>query len=382
MSESVTDFNRSPNAYASSRGLRTGLRRRARPGVRLSIGTASTGPFPRLERLGPRESRRTYGSSTTKRNLPNQRLVLPAPIPIRKHFWSSTHSPLPWNAIAMRPTKKNLKRHAAKPLTRWLIRAANDRSFVTYGQAKRRLETEAGFTTIFSAHMGVPAGELMYRIQDIMPDCPLLNVLLVQQGDKMPSEGVGPFMADYLADPRLADPEFRSQDPQTWRTACDRIARDVYAFHDWDGVYEDTFGEPLPLPSLPQAGWMSRLSEPCTGVSGRYTSYRSSPETSDGPDGIPVHSRFAHPSTKSGRCTSRVSDPSATCISRWWSFCASEAIFTRTSGTMLKATWPQTRRSASCSNSGTGMDSPNCCLPGCFANTLYPPRGGPTFESP
>ena len=138
----------------------------------------------------------------------------------------------------MRPTKKNLKRHAAKPLTRWLIRAANDRSFVTYGQAKRRLETEAGFTTIFSAHMGVPAGELMYRIQDIMPDCPLLNVLLVQQGDKMASEGAGPFMADYLADPRLADPEFRSQDPQTWRAACDRIARDVYAFHDWDGVYE------------------------------------------------------------------------------------------------------------------------------------------------
>ena len=155
----------------------------------------------------------------------------------------------------MRPTKKNLKRHAAKPLTRWLIRAANDRSFVTYGPAKRRLETEAGFTTIFSAHMGVPAGELMYRIQDIMPDCPLLNVLLVQQGDKMPSEGAGPFMADYLADPRLADPEFRSQDPQT-------------------------------------------------------------------------------------------------------------------------------RRRASCSNSGTGTDSPNCCLPGCFANTLYPPRGGPTFESP
>ena len=152
----------------------------------------------------------------------------------------------------MRPTKKNLKRHAAKPLTRWLIRAANDRSFVTYGQAKRRLETEAGFSTIFSAHMGVPAGELMYRIQDIVPDCPLLNILLVQQGDKMPSEGAGPFMADYLADPRLADPKFRSQDPQTWRSASDRITRDVYAFHDWDGVYEDTFGEPLPLPSLPQ----------------------------------------------------------------------------------------------------------------------------------
>ena len=50
--------------------------------------------------------------------------------------------------------------------------------------------------------MGVPAGELMYRIQSVMPDAPLLNVLLVQQGDKMPSEGAGPFMADYFDDPQ------------------------------------------------------------------------------------------------------------------------------------------------------------------------------------
>ena len=152
----------------------------------------------------------------------------------------------------MRPTKDNLKRYAAKPLTRWLIRAANDRSFVTYGQAKRRLETETGFTTVFSAQMGVPAGEVMYRIQGIKPNCPLLNVLLVQQSDKMPSKGAGPFMAKYLDDPRLADPEFRSQDPQAWRSACDRIARDVYAFSNWDRVYKKTFGEPLPIPSLPQ----------------------------------------------------------------------------------------------------------------------------------
>ena len=152
----------------------------------------------------------------------------------------------------MRPTKQNLKQHAAKPLTCWLIDAARNRSFVTYGQAKRRLETEGDFTTIFSAHMGIPAGELMYRIQSVMPDAPLLNVLLVQQGDKMPSEGAGPFMAEYLDDPRLANSEFRAEDPQAWRAACDQIASDVYAFEAWDGVYEQTFGEPFPPPSPPQ----------------------------------------------------------------------------------------------------------------------------------
>ena len=153
----------------------------------------------------------------------------------------------------MRPTKANLRQHAAKPLTRWLIDAAKQRSFVTYGQAKRRLEAEMGFTTIFSAYMGVPAGRLMYRIQEVMPDCPLLNILLVQQGDKMPSEGAGPFMATYLDDPRFNDDDFRETNPQAWRDACNRIARDVYAFDDWDQVYKDTFGEPLP-PSGPPRG--------------------------------------------------------------------------------------------------------------------------------
>lgn len=153
----------------------------------------------------------------------------------------------------MQPTRENLRQHAAKPLTRWLIDAANTRSFVTYGQAKRRLETEVGFTTIFSAHMGVPAGRLMYRIQEVMPDCPLLNILLVQQGDKMPSEGAGSFIASYLDDPRFNADDFRETDKQAWRVACDRIAADVYAFDDWDRVYEDAFGEPLPPPKAPRA---------------------------------------------------------------------------------------------------------------------------------
>ena len=152
----------------------------------------------------------------------------------------------------MRPTKQNLKRHTAKPFTRWLINGAKIRSFVTYGQAKRRLETDGGFTTIFSTSMGVPADELMYRIQSVMPNCPLLNVLLVKQRDKMPREGAGRFMANYLGDPRFANSEFRAKNPQAWRDACDQIATDVYAFEDWDRVYEHTFGEPLPPPSTPQ----------------------------------------------------------------------------------------------------------------------------------
>ena len=103
----------------------------------------------------------------------------------------------------IRSTEENLKKHAAKPLAQWLIDAARRGSSITYGEAKLRLETEQDFGTIFTTMMGVPAGELMYRIQDVQPACPRLNVLLVRQEDRMPGDGVGPFMATYLVDSRL-----------------------------------------------------------------------------------------------------------------------------------------------------------------------------------
>ena len=152
----------------------------------------------------------------------------------------------------MRPTKKNLKEHAAQPLAQWLIHAARRRSSITYGEAKLRLEREIGFSTIFSPTMGVPAGNLMDRMLHVCPGCPPLNVLLVRQEDRMPGEGAGPFMADYLSDRRLASTGFRDRHPRRWRSACDEIATDVYAFDDWNELYRDAFGERLPAPTQPQ----------------------------------------------------------------------------------------------------------------------------------
>ena len=152
----------------------------------------------------------------------------------------------------MRPTKKNLKEHAAQPLAQWLIHAARRRSSITYGEAKLRLEREIGFSTIFSPTMGVPAGNLMDRMLDVRPGCPPLNVLLVRQEDRMPGEGAGPFMAEYLSDRRLASTGFHDRHPRRWRSACDEIATDVYAFDDWNELYRDAFGERLPALTQPQ----------------------------------------------------------------------------------------------------------------------------------
>ena len=153
----------------------------------------------------------------------------------------------------MRATPDNLKQHAAAPLAQWLIHAAKRRSTITYGAAKRRLETEFGFDTIFPTRMGAPAGRLMDRLLYVRPDCPLVNVLLVRQGDGMPGEGAGTFMAKYLDEPSLANPGYRDGNPRDWRAVCDKVATDVYAFRDWDWVYEEAFGHRLPA-AVPPAG--------------------------------------------------------------------------------------------------------------------------------
>ena len=155
----------------------------------------------------------------------------------------------------MRPTNENLIRYAVPPLTQWLIHAAKNRSSITYGTAKTRLENEIGFNPLPRAtRVGYPAGALMSRMLAVEPRCPLLNVLLVLERDRVPGDGAGPFMARYLDDRRLAQKGFRRRHPQRWRSACDEIATAVYAFKEWDRVYADTFGEQLPEPELVPQG--------------------------------------------------------------------------------------------------------------------------------
>ena len=153
----------------------------------------------------------------------------------------------------MKASRENLIRHGVEPLAQWLMHAAQHRSTLTYGQAKRRLETEFEFDTIFPTSMGYPAGAVMDRLLAVEPDCPLVNVLLVRQGDGMPGDGAGSFMASYLDKPRLATPGYRNTYLMRWRAACDEIATDVYAFRDWERVYCEAFGHQLPA-TVPSAG--------------------------------------------------------------------------------------------------------------------------------
>lgn len=141
-------------------------------------------------------------------------------------------------------TDLNLKMYALEPTMRWLIAAALDGTVLTYGQIKRRLESEASFSTIFATRIGLVAGMLMEAIQKVEPAAPLINVLVVNQQDRQPSEGAGPYMAAKFGNSRLKSPAYKKNHPDKWSEYFDKAAGEVYAYsrEEWASLYERVFG--------------------------------------------------------------------------------------------------------------------------------------------
>ena len=144
------------------------------------------------------------------------------------------------------PNDENLKsEHATVPLTAWLIHAAKSHGTMTYAEAKRRLEEECGFGRIFTVRMGRAAGAAMDRIQDHSPRAPLLNVLLVQAGTRLPGAGAP---AIWRGGTR-ASVGLRRKDAYRhadWRSVIEEEVRRVYAYPRWDALYREVYGRRLP----------------------------------------------------------------------------------------------------------------------------------------
>lgn len=151
-------------------------------------------------------------------------------------------------------TNENLIKLSLEPALRWLIAAALDRSTLTYGEVKARLEREASFSTIFATRIGVVAGALMHKIQEVEPDAPLINVLVVSQKDGRPSKGAGGFMAERFGVPKLAEDGAKERYPALWERNFVRAADEVYSYgaEDWADLFARVFNRPLPQDSIDQ----------------------------------------------------------------------------------------------------------------------------------
>ncbi len=154
-------------------------------------------------------------------------------------------------AEQVKATQANLASpRATEPLARWLVGAAKHCTDLTYGEAASRLERECGFSRIFPAiRMGVVAGEMQYRILELDPDAPLLNVLLVRKDTGKPGNGAREFLAERNpAEVRLKEKDARTSYPMLWAEVVARAVDEVCQYSDWEALYEQLFGEYVPDP--------------------------------------------------------------------------------------------------------------------------------------
>ena len=149
-------------------------------------------------------------------------------------------------------TNENLEAHALEPTMRRLIAVALDGDTVTYGDVKAMLETEEDFSTIFATRIGFVAGSLMHRLQEVEPDAPLINVLVVNQIDRQPSKGAGWFMAQRFGVPQLAKDDAKEKHPRLWEQNYLRAAAEVYAYkaEDWAKLFKKAFSTDIPMQEI------------------------------------------------------------------------------------------------------------------------------------
>ncbi|WCP15042.1 hypothetical protein sphantq_03497 [Sphingobium sp. AntQ-1] len=149
----------------------------------------------------------------------------------------------------MKQTNENLSADTAtKALMRWLVAAALDNSFLTYGEAKLRLEQEVGFERIARAgRTGLVAGTMIDNLIRVDPKAPLLNVLLVEQATELPSDGAGSYLANRFQEPLLRLDNAKNMYHKLWRRTFDKAAGEVYATPEaeWQRLFEAAYGEPL-----------------------------------------------------------------------------------------------------------------------------------------
>lgn len=142
------------------------------------------------------------------------------------------------------PTDKNLFEVALQPVFIWLVAAALDGDTLPYGAIKDRIEIELGFRPIGrSTRIGKVVGKLMHEIEAVDSTAPLINALVVGQGDGLPGSGAGSFMADHFDVPRLRATGAKVKYPNLWREYSVRSADEVHAKDAdyWRRIHQKVF---------------------------------------------------------------------------------------------------------------------------------------------
>jgi hypothetical protein len=141
----------------------------------------------------------------------------------------------------LRGTNENLEKYAVEPILRWLIDVAQRNDALTYGEAKRRLETFHGFATVFPTRIGLPTGTMMSRIWEQVNDAPPLNMLMVRADDGLPGDGATSFLRTHTKNQRLKRLSKSGDINPAWQKALEESIAEVRAYQRWPEVYKALF---------------------------------------------------------------------------------------------------------------------------------------------
>jgi len=145
-------------------------------------------------------------------------------------------------------TQENLQEFGHPYIASWLISAAHNRTTITYGETKERLKSEAGFNNMHAASLGRAVGALMDNLLKYDKNLPMLNVLMVDQKDRVPGEGAYDFLRLRYGKKRVPSRNIRYDDLGAWRDVYEEEASNVYAYSKWKKVFKENFGRKLIVP--------------------------------------------------------------------------------------------------------------------------------------
>jgi hypothetical protein len=115
---------------------------------------------------------------------------------------------------------------------------------VTYGAVASYLEGKLGIPKVFSTHIGGVAGALMWKIWEVAPDAPPINMLVVNGNDWEPGDGGDGFLRDWFG---LTESQLASEREAFVQQAIN----EVRSYSDWANVYWKLFGNTYePDPTL------------------------------------------------------------------------------------------------------------------------------------
>lgn len=153
-------------------------------------------------------------------------------------------------------TVEDLCDRGSEPMMQLLLTRIPKRATATYGEIARMLQRQLSIKSkIFPVHIGNVAGDLMDLILRKAPDAPLINLLVVAEGNGLPSRGCYGYIERRR---RLAKGSVEKMPRPERKTLIEDLSREVFDYDKWDSVFRGVFDH---APAAPNDSRLERFTE-------------------------------------------------------------------------------------------------------------------------